>query len=188
MVQTVRIIDKQNQSTYWNPAYESCYNGMALQGDPAAKTNSHLNPELILDEIRTWFTPEQIDLSVDSFDLNVVVTNVGKAFNDSVRLEIQQFFPDMTDTLYSKDIKGVKFRDTVVFRLPLKPEKSIGINDFRISVDLPISTINEQYDDFNNNEIYKSTIISTNSLIPIWPYEYSIVGDCLLYTSDAADE
>ena len=23
----------------------------------------------------------------------------------------------------------------------------------------------------------KSTIISTNSLIPIWPYEYSIVGD-----------
>ena len=177
MVQTVRIIDKQNQSTYWNPAYESCYNGMALQGDPAAKTNTHLNPELILDEIRTWFTPEQIDLSVDSFDLNVVVTNVGKAFNDSVRLEIQQFFPDMTDTLYSKDIKGVKFRDTVVFRLPLKPEKSIGINDFRISVDLPISTINEQYDDFNNNEIYKSTIISTNSLIPIWPYEYSIVGD-----------
>ena len=61
--------------------------------------------------------------------------------------------------------------------MPLKPEKSIGINDFRISVDLPISTINEQYDDFNNNEIYKSTIISTNSLIPIWPYEYSIVGD-----------
>ena len=50
----------------------------------------------------------------------------------------------MTDTLYSKDIKGVKFRDTVVFRLPLKPEKSIGINDFRISVDLPISIINEQ--------------------------------------------
>ena len=50
MVQTVKIIDKQTQSTYWNPAYESCYNGMALQGDPAAKTNSHLNPELILDE------------------------------------------------------------------------------------------------------------------------------------------
>ena len=73
MVQTVRIIDKQNQSTYWNPAYESCCcYGMALQGDPAAKTNSHVNPELILDEIRTWFVaPEQIDLSVDSFDLNI---------------------------------------------------------------------------------------------------------------------
>ena len=105
MVQTVRIIDKQNQSSYWNPAYESCYNGMALQGDPAAKTNSHFNPELILDETRTWFTPEQIDLSVDSFDLNIVITNVGKAFNDSIRLEIQQFYPDMTDTLYSKDIR-----------------------------------------------------------------------------------
>ena len=132
---------------------------MALQGDPAAKT-PHLNPELILDEIRTWFTPEQIDLSVDSFDLNVVITNVGKAFNDSVRLEIQQFFPDMTDTLYSKDIKGVKFRD-ISFSIAFKTRKSIGINDFRISVDLPIST--NEHDDFNNNEIYKSTI--TNQFI-----------------------
>ena len=61
-------------------------------------------------------------------------------------------------------------------RLPLKPEKSIGINDFRISVDLPISSIDEQFDDFTNNEIYKNTIISTNSLIPIWPYQYGIVG------------
>ena len=176
MLQTVKIIDKQNATLYWNPAYESCYNGMALQGDPAVRINSHQKPELILDETRAWFTPEQIDLAADSFDVNVVISNVGKAFSDSFRVEVQQFFPDLSDTLYSKDVGGVRYRDTIIMRLPLKPEKSIGINDFRISVDLPISSIDEQFDDFTNNEIYKNTIISTNSLIPIWPYQYGIVG------------
>ena len=78
-------------------------------------------------------------------------------------------------TLYSKDVEGVRHRECNN-ELPLKAEKSIGINDFRISVDLPISTIDEQFDDFTNNEIYKNTVISTNSLIPIWPYQYGIVG------------
>ena len=75
---------------------------MALQGDPAVKINSHQKPELILDETRAWFTPEQIDLSADSFDVNVVVSNVGKAFRDSFRVEIQQFFPDLSDTFIPK--------------------------------------------------------------------------------------
>ena len=65
---------------------------MAWPYKESRKDKLHQKPELILDETRAWFAPEQIDLAADSFDINVVISNVGKAFRDSFRVEIQQFF------------------------------------------------------------------------------------------------
>ena len=52
MKMTVDSIDQFTTGIYWNPIYQSIYNGMSLQGDPAIKLNYHNSPEIILDEAR----------------------------------------------------------------------------------------------------------------------------------------
>ena len=90
--------------------------GMALQGDPALKLNTHLAPEIVLSTNRIWTSPPSIDLSVDTFDLNIVLTNIGSAFIDTFELSIQRFFPNGNDSTYFVKVPGLLFRDTIRYK------------------------------------------------------------------------
>ena len=177
MVMTVDSLDQATQNIYWSPKFEGNYNGMSLQGDPAIILNTHPYPELHLEENELWTSPSVIDLSQNQFELNIPVYNLGKAFNDSIYMEVKQNYPDGTDTLYAKMIGGIKKKDTIVFDILSLPEKSIGLNNFEISVDLPISFIQEAEDESNNNQVQYTINISSNSVIPIWPYDFGIIGN-----------
>ena len=67
---------------------------MSLQGDPAVKINSHNLPELMLSEQDVWTEPSMVDLSKSNFDLKFKVYNFGRAFRDSVFVELKQELPD----------------------------------------------------------------------------------------------
>jgi hypothetical protein len=176
MVMTLDSLDV-NSSLVWGPKQESNYNGMSFQGDPAIKVNSHKLPELVLSTQHVWTEPSVIDLSKSNFDLKFKVFNLGRAFRDSVFVELKQEFPDGTDTIYSKFIPGVLNVDTITFSIINKPEISIGQNIFTISIDLPISAVQEAFDENGNNRIQYLLNISSNSIIPVWPYDLSIVGN-----------
>ena len=154
---------------------QSNYNGMSLQGDPALKLNIHPKPEYVLDESRIWTTPSTIDLGVDTFDLNIVVTNLGMAIEDSVNLTLTRFFTDGTDTTVTKRIHGVYNRDTLTFRVPSFHSTSPGPNQFHLSVDLPFSEVEETYDETDNNQITFTIDIKSAEVTAIWPYEYAII-------------
>lgn len=177
MVMTVDSLDNITSNIYWNPKFEGNYNGMSLQGDPAVRINNHLFPELLIEENSVWTEPATVDLSQNDFNLNVVVNNLGKAFGDSVYMEVKQNFPNGTDTLYSKMVPGIKNRDTIEFTIINIPEKSIGRNVFDISIDLPVSFVEEAEDETNNNQLQHIINISSNSIIPIWPYDFGIIGN-----------
>ena len=149
--------------------------GMALQGDPGLKLNTHLAPEIVLSTERTWTTPSTIDLSVDTFELNIVLTNIGSAFLDTFELSIQRFFPNGNDSTYLIQVPGLLFRDTIHYKMASNHPIAVGLNSFIIKADLPLSNINEHFDENTNNQITFSTYISSNDLIPIWPYEYAII-------------
>ena len=177
MVMAIDSIDESTSLLLWEPKFESNYNGMSLQGDPAIKINSHPFPELLIDQQRVWTEPRLVDLSKTSFDLNFEVFNLGRAFTDSVYIEVKQNFPDGSDTIYSKFIPGILNTDTVTFSIVNNPENSIGQNVFEISIDLPISNIQEAEDETGNNSVEYILNISSNSIIPIWPYNFSIIGN-----------
>tara|TARA_B110000285_G_scaffold186428_1_gene211783 strand:+ start:8415 stop:13628 length:5214 start_codon:yes stop_codon:yes gene_type:complete len=177
MVMTVDSLDLNSPLIVWGPKHESNYNGMSFQGDPAIKINSHQLPELVLSSQDVWTEPSVIDLSKSNFDLKFKAYNLGRAFRDSVFVELKQEFPDGTDTIYSKFIPGILNVDTITFNVINKPEISIGQNIFTISIDLPISTIQEAFDENSNNRIQYLMNISSNSIIPVWPYDLSIVGN-----------
>ena len=177
MKMTVDTLDLYTLGIPWGAKYESNYNGMSLQGDPALKINSHQAPEIVLDANRIWHEPNIIDLSVDTFKLYIVATNIGRAFDDSVNVLIEREFPDGQDSIYIKYINGLSYRDTIVFNIPTNSTIGQGVNVFNIKIDLPISFIAEQQDELSNNQISKEIFISSNALIPVWPYEYAIIGD-----------
>lgn len=177
MVMTIDSIEQDTQGNLWNPIFESNYNGMSLQGDPAVKLNMHEAPEIILDNQYVWTEPSIVDLGIDSFDLKFVAFNLGEAFKDSVFVEIKRQFPNGSDTVYSKMVKGILRKDTIVFKMESNPQNSVGRNVFDISIDLPINLIPELIDDQNNNETQYIINISSNSISPIWPYDFSIIGN-----------
>jgi hypothetical protein len=160
---------------YWQVAQESNFTGMALHGDPALKINSHLKPELVLDINRVWTEPSVIDLSTDTIELYVDITNIGKAFNGTFEIQVERSSASGIDSIFTQTLPKLYYRDTVVFKIPTKHEIHNGLNTFNISTDLPFSIISEQYDETNNNQITFSTYVSSNGLIPIWPYEFAIV-------------
>ena len=160
---------------FWGIPNESNYTGMSLQGDPALSMNFHEAPELVLDENRSWTVPGQIDLSIDTFELHVVVTNIGKGFYGNFEVNVERFSPSGLDSTFSKLQTSSMNRDTVIFKIPTHHSTANGLNNFNISIDLPFSQITEHQDEVGNNQITFSTFISTNGLQPIWPYEYAII-------------
>jgi len=161
--------------TFWQIPNESNYTGMSLQGDPALKLNYHNAPELVLDESRVWTVPGQIDLSIDTFELHVVVTNIGEGFYGDFELNVERTTPNGLDSVFSVIQTKSMNRDTVIFRIPTHHTTANGLNTFNITVDLPFSQITEHQDEVGNNQITFSTFISTNGIQPIWPYEYAII-------------
>jgi len=149
--------------------------GMALQGDPGLKLNTHLAPEIVLSTDRIWTSPSTIDLSVDTFELNIVLTNIGSAFVDTFDLSVQRFFPNGNDSTFFIRVPGLLFRDTIRYKMASDHSIAVGLNNFTIKADLPFSIIGEHFDETTNNEISFSTYISSNDLMPIWPYEYAII-------------
>ncbi|MBG15061.1 MAG: hypothetical protein CL853_01770 [Crocinitomicaceae bacterium] len=176
MKMTVDSIDQFTFGIDWNPIYQSTYNGFSLQGDPAIKTNHHNKPEIVLDSSRIWQSPSAINLSIDTFELNLVITNIGRAYKDSVRLELIRYYPDGSSEIISRNISGTNYLDTVVLSIPVNPLISVGFNQFEISIDLPLSAVEEQYDEFGNNTLTKNIIILSNAIQPVWPYDFAIVG------------
>ncbi len=155
--------------------YESTSTQMILNGDPMIKLNWHGNPEIELTEEGVFFTPEQLDLTIDSIEMHIVLTNLGKAIVNTFSLEIIRDFPlSTTDSIYIFQIPSLSYKDTFSFMMPMQPNIGLGLNNFTISVDLP-SVIAEQYDELSNNQLTKSLFIDVDGILPVIPFDYAVV-------------
>lgn len=164
-----------DQSLSYGFAKENVMYQMTLHGDPALRINPHEKPELEVNASSIFITPESVDLSVDSIDVNVVLYNLGMATLDTFAVELIRTFPNNGgDSLYTKIIPGISYVDTIVFTIPLYNNVGIGINEFCVTVDIP-SFIDEQYDEVGNNQICKQEIFDVDGIYPVWPYEYAVV-------------
>lgn len=155
--------------------YQNVYHQMTLHGDPAIRLNPHPKPEYDIELSDVYFEPSLIDLSVDSITVNCVVTNLGKAIGDSLKMEFQRVFPGASnDTIYQIDVPGVYYKDTISIKMPLNPNVSIGLNTFNINIDIP-SLIDETAFEISNNQISKNLLINLDGISPIYPYDFAII-------------
>ncbi|MEX1000475.1 MAG: C25 family cysteine peptidase [Crocinitomicaceae bacterium] len=154
---------------------ENAITQMCLHGDPALRVNPHEKPELEVNGSSIFITPDDINLSVDSIDVNVVLYNLGRATDDTIAIEMSRKFPNNGgDSLYTKLVAGSYYIDTIVFTIPLYNNIGIGLNEFSVSVDIP-SFIDEQYDEVGNNQISKQVFFDVDGIYPVWPYKFAVV-------------
>ncbi len=161
---------------------------MTLHGDPLVRVNPHEAPEIEITEQSVFFTPSELDLSTEEFNLHLVVKNLGHSIVDSITIEVVRNFPGQTtDSVYRKVIPRLDYIDTVVFTMPLQPNVSVGLNQFDILVDIP-SYIPEQYDESNNNRLSTTFFIDVDGILPVRPYDFAVVPrDSVIVTASTVN-
>ncbi|MES2838607.1 MAG: C25 family cysteine peptidase [Bacteroidota bacterium] len=146
---------------------------ISLHGDPVIKLNTQNKPDYSITVKDVFYTPKNISTVVDSFDVNLIVSNIGKADDDSLTIEIKRFLPNLAEPkLYFKTVQSPNYKDTIVLRLPIDNANGIGFNDLEIFLD-PVGEHDELRED--NNQIKVRFFIRSDDISPVYPYKYAVI-------------
>jgi hypothetical protein len=148
---------------------------MNLLGDPLLRLNWHENPEIELTADKVSFSPEDLDLTVDSITVSIVLTNLGRAIVDTFTVEIRRDFPLLSvDSIYEVRVPRLNYKDTIHYTMALQNNIGVGINNITVAADIP-SVIPEQYDEIENNRITKTLFVDIDGILPVIPYDFAVV-------------
>jgi hypothetical protein len=149
-----------------------------LQGDPALILNSWPEPDYSVSTQDIFFDPASVSADVDTFDVKVVVTNIGKAVNADVNVALERSNSGLTGVQSQLvGLSNVYLRDTAFFRVPTQGfSGGQGINQFMARVDLDPDEIPE-LDDIGNNSANSALFITSGDLVPTYPYNFAIVPE-----------
>ncbi len=119
--------------------------------------------------------------------MNVIVTNLGKAINQTIAVSVQRTITpigqaSVTLPVVKKYIKAPYYIDTVSFTMPVQASSvnvgqgtlGAGLNQFAVMLDAD-NVVNEMTK--CNNGYTISTNIQSDDLQPIYPYEFAIDSD-----------
>lgn len=165
-----QFYNQPNWATYDKVVMEQ----MAYDGDPSFVLNTSPLPDYVLQANRVNFIPDVITAGTDSFQIQVIVTNLGKAIDDSIFLDVTRTFPDGTTApIIHQKIKAPLYIDTVYATVVNTGISATGLNQFNFKIDAT-DTINE-VNEANNIIGNLPLLILSKDLIPVFPYEFSIV-------------
>ncbi|HBS87394.1 MAG: hypothetical protein A2W91_13855 [Bacteroidetes bacterium GWF2_38_335] len=166
---------KAYQEDYLTNNYvrNTCYE-FSLHGDPAVKVSSFNKPDLAITPSDVYFVPSVITSELDSFEVFLGISNLGRATLDTFLVQVKRTLPNLQDTTLYFQKPGLMYRDTISFKMPVNKLNGPGLNTFEISVDV-LGEIDEN-NEFNN-ELNVDKLILSGDLSPIWPYKYAIYPD-----------
>ncbi len=150
-----------------------------LEGDPTLVLNTHPKPDYAVSAPEILFEPSLISADVDSFTVKVVVSNLARAVDGPINVELQRSNPGLgpQPISYFTTLSNVYLRDTAVFRLPTRGfSGGQGTNQIRALVDLAPDQVPEMDDQFNNTAS-TTLFISSGDIVPVYPYEFAVVPD-----------
>jgi hypothetical protein len=172
--ETIRSIENDG---FTDLLTESTCSQMTLNGDPMVRLNWHEKPEIEITEQSVSFSPDQLDLTVDSIEISLILTNLGKSILDTFSVEISRNFPGSSvDSVYTFYVPQLHYKDTLKFNMPLQSNIGLGINTFTVKVDLP-TFVDELYDEVNNNQLVKTLFIDVDGIVPVIPHEFAVVPE-----------
>jgi len=146
---------------------------MSLHGDPGIRLNTFDLPDYAIEPTDVYFEPGFVTAEIDSFSVNVVLTNLGQAIPASFNVEIDHKFPDGTIVTDTVAVSNLHYKDTIVLRYAVDPVEHLGLNTFDVRVDLP-SYIPELQDQINNQTFGAELLVVNSGLVPVYPYKYAI--------------
>ncbi|HET6992282.1 MAG TPA: C25 family cysteine peptidase, partial [Bacteroidia bacterium] len=144
---------------------------MTLEGDPAVVINSFPYPDYEITNSDVWFDQTT---QPDSIAVYAKITNLGKAINDTMLVQLFRRFPNGDSASYLKQIPTVRFRDTIMFKIPVDQQNGIGLNHIRIWVDY-YGNITEMNENNNITTPDVDLLIHGSAIVPVYPYEYAVI-------------
>lgn len=155
---------------YW--ATRSAFLSMNLHGDPSLVINSWPKPDLSITQNKVYTSPDPVTTDQAYFTLSVILTNIGKTFEQNFVTRIRRVFPNLTDTVYNISCNPVYYLDTLYLNIPVTQDGA-GLNQFEIKLDdgLVVDEMSE-----SNNSLIVDVLIESTDLIPVHPPKYGIVS------------
>ena len=164
---------------------------MTLHGDPGLKPNQYPKPDYAIDASSVYTTPSTVTPGIDSFDVNVVVTNLGKCSvntnaqpphvvtKDTIAVSLKRTVFDQNNNAvyyyYTKNMPAPFYKDTITFKMPVNISTlGYGQNLFEPYVDAGFK-IDEMAECNNGLTTPFTTYIQNDDILPIYPYEFAIV-------------
>lgn len=160
---------------------------MTFQGDPLVTLFPGETPDLVFDEESLRTEPDLLNTQLDSFTVAVDLVNLGKNIPDTMlNVKVEFAYPD-GNTAWSELIRTPlpPNREQLSFNIPIFDTDSIvGLNTIYMNAD-ETDEIDEQPGTAEvNNELLRSNgergvqvLIVSNDAVPVFPKNYSIVGD-----------
>ena len=149
---------------------------MNFHGDPVLIVNSQSKPDYTLNTNSISFNPSIIstELESDSFTVNIIAKNIGRAINDSITVSLTRTYPDQTTKIYYKNIKAPYFSKLVAFKLPIDKGIGVGLNKIKVWLDAPpFSHVDEMSETNNYTEV--NLFIKSGDIMPVYPAKYAII-------------
>ena len=158
-----------------NPITTAHNLGISLHGDPSLVITSTPLPDLKTSVPEVFTEPTELTTLLDSFDVKVVVSNLGQAFTDSFMVEITRTLPNGNpDTLIALTHPPIFYSDTLTFTFAIDPINDGGLNSICVSLDNTF--LIEEMSETNNDVCIEPLIVSPE-IIPVYPYEFAVVPD-----------
>ena len=152
---------------------ETCLT-MILHGDPAVILNSFEKPDYAITPQDVYFSPPDVTSDVDSFNIHIVATNIGKAIVDTIIVQTIRTFPNNSTAIYYNEITAPLFKDTLTLRLPVDMMSGLGLNKFRIYLDY-YQNVDEESETNNITEV--QLLIKSSDIVPVYPYKYAVIPE-----------
>jgi hypothetical protein len=149
---------------------------MFLLGDPALKLFPASHPDYEVNNTSIYHQSldgEPITAYSESFAVNVIVQNFGRALRDSLQVMVTRIFNDGSSEAYDSIFRPVFYKDTLTFIIHQEPGKGFGNNTFHIEID-PGNEREELRED--NNTASYDLFVPLNITRNLLPYDFSIVN------------
>ncbi|MEM9846712.1 MAG: C25 family cysteine peptidase, partial [Bacteroidota bacterium] len=152
---------------------------LMLHGDPATRVYAFEQPDYLVNSEESLISPNIVDLQNDSFQLELVVQNLGKHINDSLDILIEHTLADgTTQKLASLQIPAPDFKDILSINLPLSKKDSIatGKNELKITLDSNDRLAEGPSGAENNNVTIIPFFTARSDINPIYPEDFAIIN------------
>ncbi|HLU17375.1 MAG TPA: C25 family cysteine peptidase [Edaphocola sp.] len=144
-----------------------------LQGDPGLRVYSPDMPDYNIESNLITTNPGIINTTLDSFEINGTIYNLGKGVRDEVWVRLKKNKVGSTEIIYQDSVRlSILNQKLVTFKVPIDKNNDVGLFNFTISVN------EEQSPDelsFANNKASIQLYIAEDNLVPIYPQEFAIV-------------
>ncbi|MCC6817137.1 MAG: hypothetical protein IT267_12050 [Saprospiraceae bacterium] len=159
---------------------------ISFNGDPALRLNNNKEIDITPDGNTAKHLDKYVFADQKQFKFSVDLVNLGKAYSDSVKIKLENVYPNGTRLeVFNGNVVLPVNRTNFQFTVPLDENRSTGSNTLLLTVDpdnkliegpQPIAENNNSLITGNNQTGFSYIVIGNNARI-LYPTEFAIINE-----------